>query len=113
MKITAILWKDNQQNIHFSIAFGGLIYHIISSTNLLSIESIENYFGIDLGIFLTELMYCGINENEEYEKGALELLEDFNPFEIIEKEDFRAKYLRKGIVGEELMTESAQRIYEN
>ena len=112
MKIIPILWIDNTQTRTYSIIFGGLIYHVIYGTVLDSLEEVEEKFNIDIGMFLTELMYCAINENEEYEKGNVQLLEDFNPFEIIEEGNYTAKYLRRGFVGGELMSESVCRIYE-
>ena len=112
MKIKSILWIDNTQKRYYSIIFGGLVYHIIHETTGNSLYEIENLFNIDPGMFLTELMYCGINENEEYKKGNINLIEDFNPFEIIEEDEYNAKYLRKGFIGGRLITESVCGIYE-
>lgn len=92
LKAQGILWVDDKDQRHYSLKFQGIVYHLF--------YNVISEMDIDLGEVLTQIMYCDINENEEYEKGNVCLIEEFQPKEVIEEYEFKALYLRRSQISE-------------
>lgn len=86
LKAQGILWVDDKNRRNYSMIFQGIVYHLFFN--------VFSEMDIDLGDVLTQIMYCDINENEEYKKGNVCLIEEFNPREVIEDYEFDSLYLR-------------------
>lgn len=90
MKVKLIKWADWNHNTNISLEFSGMIYHL-----LYEVHPEYDLDNIDIPMTLSNILYFDVNEDEEIEKEACVLLEDFNPHEVIFEDEQDAYYHRR------------------